>query len=601
MDTQREIAKILSKRQSALPPLGTKEYSSALRDIAIAINAKDKRKAVDHAIYRPGDYPPGAFEMQRMPYEMGSVDPEDAYTPVSGEAEMRSYTPSLRERVGNFFYDNKIGMDPAHTRRVVQGAADFVPGVGDAIGVDEAVGDYQLGNYGRAAAGGALAAAGMIPMAGDLAQFAGRKLMRQGGEAVGGAAARLGHNGGPSLDDPLEMYGAQPGSDPRYLGKAPDRSGKTYLRYAPKKGVSPRITASLEKLRDPANPVRQSMINDIRAGEKLGGNEWYNTEELRDWFVKEHGDDEGQRQWAEFMDLMGTTSPGSNVDVNLGNASAVRQRMYQDPDYVEGVKGVETLDDAKAFAKTRQKGYGHKTQNLQELGTARYMRGEWDGAPEPGVSPGKGNWLDQPKPKGFSNSLKGNERNIAADLHFTRYMAMASQHPDWLNTTTDVSADFRDRVLKDYPGAKSFFSTKMVNGKEVPTFNPSQAVKAGTVPLEAIAEYPSIWAAKPNDNEYGAFEEYIAEIGNELGMTPAQVQANLWMGAAKRTGVDDASQGTFMELLRKRADKRAAKDGMSREQVLRRFVREKGLLAIPGAVAAGILTQEEADQISGEY
>jgi len=185
MDTQREIAKILSKRKSELPPLGTTEYSSALRDIAIAINAKDKRKSpYDHAIYRPGDYPPGAFEMQRMPYEMGSVDPETAYTPVSDDAEMRSYTPSLRERVGNFFYDNKIGMDPAHTRRVVQGAADFVPGVGDAIGVDDAVRDYQAGNYGMAAAGGALAAAGMIPVVGDAVAAGGRKALNAA-EAAG--------------------------------------------------------------------------------------------------------------------------------------------------------------------------------------------------------------------------------------------------------------------------------------------------------------------------------------------------------------------------------------------------------------------------------
>ena len=44
-------------------------------------------------------------------------------------------------------------------------------------------------------------------------------------------------------------------------------------------------------------------------------------------------------------------------------------------------------------------------------------------------------------------------------------------------------------------------------------------------------------------------------------MTAPQVQANLWMGAAKRTGLADESQGSFMELFRKRADERAAKEG----------------------------------------
>jgi hypothetical protein len=61
-------------------------------------------------------------------------------------------------------------------------------------------------------------------------------------------------------------------------------------------------------------------------------------------------------------------------------------------------------------------------------------------------------------------------------------------------------------------------------------------------------------------------------------MTAPQVQANLWMGAAKRTGLADESQGSFMELFRKRADDRAAKEGMTREQVIKRFIRDRGLV-----------------------
>lgn len=427
---------------------------------------------------------------------------------------------------------------------------------------------------------------GLLGLAADTA-------MGMAGAGTGFAAARpgvsLGTAGGRAIQpegEALGMYARPPGDDPRYLGAAPDRSDRTYLRYTPKK-LPERLQRSLEALRDPANPVRQDMLATIDRGNQLGGSDWYNTEELRDWFVKELGEDEGDREWRDFMWLMGSTSPGSNVDANLGNASAVRRRLAQDPAYRGQLEGLQDLKGGQDLAKTREKGYGHKTAGLQELNTARLVRGDWEGKAEPGTAPAAGNWTENPKPKGFAQSLLGNKINIAADLHFTRYMAMASRHPDWLNTSNQVGAGFRDRVLSAHPDAAKFFAEKEVNGKPVILFNAKKAVKQGAVPIEEIADEPAVWEAMPNDAEYGAFEGFMKEVGDELGMTPAQAQAALWMGAADRTGLDPLSQGTFMELLRKRADKRAKKDGLTREEVLRRFVREKGLLAAPAAGALG--------------
>ena len=85
------------------------------------------------------------------------------------------------------------------------------------------------------------------------------------------------------------------------------------------------------------------------------------------------------------------------------------------------------------------------------------------------------------------------------------------------------------------------------------------------------------------------------DLGDELGMTGPQVQANLWMGAADRTGVDPSSQGTFMELLRVRADKQAKKTGKSRSEVIKEFIRNKGLLAVPTGVAATSLMGSNND------
>ena len=387
------------------------------------------------------------------------------------------------------------------------------------------------------------------------------------------------------VDTLLGMVGKAPGSDPRYRGVAPNRSDFTFMRYKPTK-LPPRLEKSLTALRDPSNPMRQDMLSSIEAGLEVG-EDWYNTEELRDWFVAGYGEEEGTRQWSEFLDLVGATSPGSKVPPNIGNASAVRNRMYTDPGYMEDLQNLETLADGRALAKGREKGYGHKTAGLQEMIAGRQVQGQWDASAEPGVSGTKSSMVDNPKPKGFTQSLKGSEKNIAADLHFTRYFGMASMDPDWLAVAgTEVGQDFADEILSKYPAAKKYFSTNKM-GK--PAFNPKAAVKDGAVPMEAIADNPVVWSQKPNDNEYGAMEDFMFELGQELGLTGPQVQAALWMGAARKTGVDPTSQTTFMGAIRDRADIQAKKRGQTREQVLYDFIMNKGLLAAPAAAPLGVL------------
>ena len=400
---------------------------------------------------------------------------------------------------------------------------------------------------------------------------------------------------------PLSMYDAPAGFKPEYRGAAPDRSDLTYLRYKPAKGYSDRVNSSLEALRDPDNPIRAELLKDIRRGEEIGGNDWYNTEELRDWFVTELGEAQGDAEWREFLYLMGTTSPGSNVPMNIASASATRGRFFTDPDYVDALLNVESLKDAQEIAKTRPKGYGHKTAGLQEMNTAKLLKGQYGALPEPDISAGKGSWTEQPKPKGFSNSLLGNRRNIAADLHFTRYMAMASKHPDWLNTGTDVGYDFMENVINTFPEAEKYFSIRKFKSgkveKEIPSFNFKKAAKEGAIDLniaiddtgKTIADVPQAWAQMPNANEYGAFEDFINELASELGQTPAQVQANMWMGGADRTGVAEESQGTFMELIRERAKKKAIKDNTTPNQVLQNFIRNGGFLSLIGGTGLGAL------------
>jgi hypothetical protein len=406
------------------------------------------------------------------------------------------------------------------------------------------------------------------------------------------------------LLDPERMYDVPPGSDPRYLGAAPDRSDYTLVRASPPRGVPARLQDSLTAMRENRNGIRDQMIADIRNGQKLGGDDWYNTEELRDWFMKELGPERGDSEWRDFMRLIGATSTGNKVPSNIRVASHYRNKG---PEWIRENAAALEAGNIKNNPDLRPPpGYGHKAMDNHAANVARMTTGEWDPLAQPDVGTKmKGNSARMnAKPRGFENSLMGNPNNIAADLHFTRYMAIASGSPEWLGSSQQVSAGLKKSLIDKYGDAVApYFSTKKVDGKPVITYQAMNSVKDGVVKMDDIAHDPTVFAGKPNDNEYKAFEDYMREIGKELGMTAPQVQANLWMGAAQRTGLADESQGTFMELFRKVAEKRAKAENMTPAQVIKRFIRERGLLEAGGGLVAaeavrrgGLLDPEEDDR-----
>jgi hypothetical protein len=407
-------------------------------------------------------------------------------------------------------------------------------------------------------------------------------------------------NNMPPPDPPpvpaVSPYDLPAGSDPRYMGAAPDRTDHSLLRYDPPRGTSPRTMDSLAALRENRNGIKDQMLADIRRGEGLDGSSWYNGEELRDWFVKELGPERGNAEWRDFMQLIGATSTGNKVPSNIGIASYYRNKGPQwARDNAEALKAGELLPDT---------GYGHKMQKNHAANVANLYDGGWD--------PATADLTKNPKPRGFTQSLLGSGKNIAADLHFTRYMAMASGSPEWLGTSTEISATLLNKLRSKY-GDEVDRWTKISTdktGKEKIQFQPKNAVTKGGIDMADLADEPTVFTGKPNDNEYKAFEDYMHELGKELGMTGPQVQANLWMGASQRTGLADESQGTFMQLFRNRADERAAAekikpmtgpDGRTispREQVIRRFIVDRGKLVAPvgGAVGGyGLLGGPEDD------
>lgn len=107
------------------------------------------------------------------------------------QALLTNYEPSLRDRAGNAIYDiaQALGMGSTANRMRNEGTAvmDFIPGVGEVLGVNDAMNDFNAGNYGMGAAGLGLSALGAVPGVGDVAASATKKALPH----VHESAARL--------------------------------------------------------------------------------------------------------------------------------------------------------------------------------------------------------------------------------------------------------------------------------------------------------------------------------------------------------------------------------------------------------------------------
>lgn len=93
---------------------------------------------------------------------------------------LSAYEPSLRDRIA-FGIGGLLGGDnyrQGNTARKIGGLLDFIPGLGDVIGFNDAYRDAEAGKYGMAAAGLGLSAAGLVPGVGDAVSKAGKQGIR---------------------------------------------------------------------------------------------------------------------------------------------------------------------------------------------------------------------------------------------------------------------------------------------------------------------------------------------------------------------------------------------------------------------------------------
>ena len=124
--------------------------------------------------------------------------PSETMQPTYGMAE--NVDPSLRERMMMSIYDVLGGsISPSARARansysdIASNLVDWIPTVGEGVGASDAYTDFNRGNYGQAAIGGAATMLGVVPVAGDAAA----KVVRTAGKAVraAGAAEELAKRG----------------------------------------------------------------------------------------------------------------------------------------------------------------------------------------------------------------------------------------------------------------------------------------------------------------------------------------------------------------------------------------------------------------------
>lgn len=436
--------------------------------------------------------------------------------------------------------------------------------------------------------------------------------MNQPGEmpVVGSNLGNFGQNGGPSMlnvSGDVSTVNMPEGSLPQYTGAAPNRT-EPYQRYRPK-NTTDRMQRLEASVADPDNPINQVFDNYIEKGKDLAGPDWYNTEELRDWFVSTLGEKEGDAQWREYMELIGTTSTGAKVPQNIRMASFYRALSPKDRAAVAQIVKDEGITPKAAAARLGvtpkntpdNYAYGHLKQRNQAGNVVNREAGTWDRAvPEGLTGAALSKYLQaNPKVKGFGNDLLGDDTNIAADMHFMRMLAMADGGGDFLNAQAKLSgenAEIAAQVIGP-KRIKKYTNTRKVNGKPVSEINLFKAWQDGHIKdTSAFQKMPTAWADTPKANEYAAYEDMANRVAETYGMTPAQFQASLWMGAGDMTGLADESQGTFMNLFRRSLDKRAEERGLSREEMLLDFLYNKSPLAVGGmGVLGGLQMQNQQD------
>jgi hypothetical protein len=257
--------------------------------------------------------------------------------------------------------------------------------------------------------------------------------------------------------------------------------------------------------------LEEQMLAKIESGRAAGALNWYNTEPLRQVFLKELGPDEGEQAFRKYMKYVAATSAVSDVGTNARNAS-----------YFFGLHTregrVPNVGDEMPYP------FGHRRGGRNHQIFARKVFD--DDLDE----------LTYQKLNSFFQNLIGNHAPVTVDRHALRLPAMLA----------------RDRNFLE------------------PAYR--EMLDSGRTTMEKLVNTPAAWRA-PNAREYAALEQFYKGLARKAGLSPAEAQAAAWVGGADLTNVRDNGLLSFMQHFEDRIHLTADKLKLPASEVLRRFVR----------------------------
>jgi hypothetical protein len=515
---------------------------------------------------------------------------------VKKPAVLKAYKPSLRERaqIGmEDLYTRATGREPGYAPRRLMGKAsellDFIPGVGDVIGIDETKRALDRRQYIEAGLTGAGTLLGVVPIVGDVAGKALKGAAKPAQQAAEKLAAKyaistpsIGHNRDIAADVLAEAArkskGAQSFSDWRAanedklgtlfdysrLSEVPDVPQTQMPRYVPPRGPSARMVSVLD---DPR--VVEGLNATVERGVEGGGLSWYNTDPLFERIKSAVGTTDAPSYYARLMDSVAASSPRSKVADNIRTAS-----YY---DYLRA--------NGMPIPNKPAGGYGSVAQDLH-VGNVRGLEdlGGWD-------------IFQNPKPASFSTNLQGNQNNVTIDTHNMRLPGYLSEDPRMLAPSYDElikpakGEKFIDRskvaddLLAKYPNMQApdmdRFLSKLDRGKV--SYRPRDWVASGSVSMDEALGQPTFWDSKPKDNEYGYYEAWQQEQAKKMGVSPAQYQASMWLGGADETGLGSTPE-PFLKTFEARVRYTADRLGLPPEVVLEEMLKGKTPLLAKGGL-----------------
>ena len=167
-----------------------------------------------------------------------------------------------------------------------------------------------------------------------------------------------------------------------------------------------------------------------------------------------------------------------------------------------------------------------------------------------------------------------------------------------------IAQKTHDHLLKDIAETGSFdaisrpktssFSQNLQGNQEPMTID--------THNMAAVMGDPK-FKKSPTDTQYKYLEEFEGQIAEKLGLTPAQFQASVWVGADDITGVADSRP--WLDVFDTVLERTAKRDGVSKTQALRDFIRgDNNLWQLAAAVGigggmAGGTSDAEAEESAG--